>query len=46
MSSDRSSAILTAADLEVRYNEQIVLNRASLAIGERVAALVEDVLRQ
>ncbi len=35
MSSDRSSAILTAADLEVRYNEQIVLNRASLAIGER-----------
>ncbi len=28
------SAILTATDLEVRYNENVVLNRASLAIDE------------
>src|SRR5258707_15836571 len=29
------SALLTATALQVRYNEQVVLNRASLTINER-----------
>ena len=35
MSNEASPAILTATDLEVRYNEQVVLDRASLTIGAR-----------
>ncbi len=35
MPNESSTAILTATDLEVRYNEQVVLDKASLAIGER-----------
>lgn len=34
MANDISTAILTATDLEVRYNEQVVLKKASLAICE------------
>lgn len=35
MANESSTAILTATDLEVRYNEQVVLDKASLSIGER-----------
>jgi ATP-binding cassette subfamily F protein uup len=35
MANDSLPAILTATDLEVRYNEQVVLNKASLTICER-----------
>ncbi|MDB6016020.1 MAG: transporter [Pedosphaera sp.] len=35
MANDSTTAILTATDLEVRYNEQLVLNKASLTICER-----------
>jgi ATP-binding cassette subfamily F protein uup len=35
MAGEATSAILTATDLEVKYNEQVVLNKASLSIGER-----------
>ncbi|MDB6067912.1 MAG: transporter [Pedosphaera sp.] len=35
MANDALPAILTATDLEVRYNEQVVLNKASLTICER-----------
>jgi ATP-binding cassette subfamily F protein uup len=35
MASESSPAILTATDLNVRYNEQVVLDGASLTIGER-----------
>src|SRR4051794_39028252 len=35
MANDSLPAILTATDLEVRYNEQVVLNQASLTICER-----------
>src|SRR4051812_42233648 len=35
MSNETSNAILTATNLEVRYNEQVVLNKASLTICER-----------
>lgn len=35
MANDNTTPIITASDLEVRYNDQIVLNRASLAICDR-----------
>lgn len=35
MANESLPAILTATDLEVRYNEQVVLNKASLTICER-----------
>ncbi len=35
MANESLPAILTATDLEVRYNDQVVLNRASLTICER-----------
>src|SRR5271166_4932701 len=38
MAHESLPAILTATDLEVRYNEQVVLNKASLTIceGDRI----------
>ncbi len=38
MSNESQSAILTAADLQVRYNEQVVLDKASFTIceGDRI----------
>src|ERR1700744_3711855 len=35
MANEASAAILTATDLRVRYNEQGVLDGASLTLGER-----------
>ncbi len=35
MPADANPAILTATDVEVRYNEQVVLKKASLTVGER-----------